>query len=50
MRDLGVGHHAEIEAAKAAGMKAVLYDPNQVYAEFTGVKKIQHFSEVLRCC
>ena len=39
-----------IEAADAAGMKAVLYDPNDVHTEITGVKKIKHFSDVLNHC
>ena len=39
-----------IDAANAAGMHAVLYDPNEVYAEHTSIKKIMHFSEVLSHC
>ncbi len=39
-----------IEAAIAAGMKAVLYDPMDVHSKFPPVNKIKHFSEVLNYC
>lgn len=35
-----------IEAAVAAGMKPVLYDPKDLYSELCGVTKIKLFSEV----
>ena len=37
-----------IEAAKAANMKAVLYDPHHVHPELDDVVKIDAFQEVLR--
>jgi len=36
-----------IEAANAAGMTAVLYDPAEVNTGVAGVRKIKHFSELL---
>ena len=39
-----------IDAANAAGMKAVLYDPNEIHKEIISVKKIKHFSDVLSHC
>ena len=36
-----------IEAANAAGMRAVLYDPAEVHTSVAGVRKIKHFSELL---
>ena len=37
-----------VEAAKAANMRAVLYDPHHVHLELEGVVKIHTFQEVLR--
>jgi len=37
-----------IQAAKAAGMTALLYDPNSAHTNMDGVTRIQHFSELLR--
>ena len=39
-----------IEAANAAGMKAILYDPKDIHTEQIDVKKIKHFSEVMNYC
>lgn len=36
-----------IDAAKAAGIKAILYDPNAAQADLKGIEKIRNFSEVL---
>lgn len=39
-----------VEAALTAGMKAVLYDPQEIQPKINGVKKIKYFSEVLNHC
>lgn len=39
-----------IDAAKSAGMNAVLYDPKQLQMEISGVVKIKNFSELLNHC
>lgn len=38
-----------VEAAASAGMRSVLYDPNDVHGEVAHDKKIKYFSELLNC-
>ena len=39
-----------IDAAKLAGMSAILYDPKEVFMRISDVEKIKHFSELLSHC